>query len=75
MPILTSILDHEVIGPAILQGRAEGLADVSRRLLQKRFGPLPAWVDSRLSSLSAPELEDLAVRLLDAPNLDSVFSR
>jgi predicted transposase YdaD len=90
MPILNDILDHEVIGPAILQGRREGrqeglqegrqegrqegLQAVTRRLLEKRFGQIPAWVETRLANLSTAELYDLAERILDTSNLEQLFS-
>lgn len=62
MPILNSILDHEVIGPAIREGRVS----VSRRIMEKRFGTLPEWAEARLASMSFPELDDLSDRVLDA---------
>jgi hypothetical protein len=59
MPILNDIMDHEVIGPAILKelekGRLEGLKEglkegqqmgsqnILRRQLERRFGALPEW--------------------------------
>jgi glycosyltransferase A (GT-A) superfamily protein (DUF2064 family) len=89
MPILNDIMDHEVIGPAIRkgiqqgleQGREEGLEQgqqlgrqkVVRRLLQKRFGSVPAWVEPRLTRLSAAELDDLAVRVYDVSRLEELF--
>jgi len=69
MPILNDIIEHEVIGPAILQGRQE----ILRRQLEKRFGRIPDWVEARLVNLSASELDELAVRVLDAPNLTDIF--
>lgn len=69
MPVLNDILSHGVIGPAILQGQQE----IIRRQLEKRFGALPDWAESRLSSLSGSELDDLAVRLLDTPRLEDLF--
>jgi predicted transposase YdaD len=77
MPILNDILEHEVIGPAILQGRREGhqegRCEMVRRLLEKRFGPIPAWVEPRLAALSSSELDDAALRLLDATRIEEVF--
>ena len=77
MPILNDILSHKVLGPAILQGRQEGRQegrqDILKRQLEKRFGPIPGWVEARFSSLSTDELEDLAVRLLDAAKLEDLF--
>ncbi len=71
MPILNDILSHEVIGPAILQGRQE----ILRKQIEKRFGPIPQWVDARLAGFSASELDDVAVRLLDDVSLEDLFLR
>jgi predicted transposase YdaD len=87
MPILDDIMDHDVIGPAIrqglqqgrlegkLEGKQEGELIILRRLLDRRFGPLPAWADERLTRLSIAEIEDLSVRLLDAPTIEELFER
>jgi predicted transposase YdaD len=87
MPILDDIMDHDVIGPAIReglqQGRREGLQQglqqgeliILRRLLGKRFGALPTWVDERLTKLSSAELEELSLRLFDVKSIDELFSR
>jgi hypothetical protein len=87
MPILNDIMDHGIIGPAIRQGVQQGVQQggqqgvqqgeltILRRLILKRFGPLPAWADERLPTLSTAELEDLSLRLLEAQNLDELFSR
>ncbi|HMF76711.1 MAG TPA: DUF4351 domain-containing protein [Bryobacteraceae bacterium] len=81
MPILNDILEHEVIGPAILQGRKEGMQEgrqegrkeLLRRILEKRFGQIPGWVETRLATLSAAELDELAERVLDASRWGELF--
>jgi len=87
MPIMHDILDHEIIGPAIKQGlqqgRQEGLQQgmqqegisILRRLIEKRFGPLPASAEDHLTRLSVAELEDLSLRVLDANGMDELFDR
>ena len=79
MPILNDLLSHEVIGPAILQGRQEGRQEGHQELLLtligKRFGAVPSWVEDRLSQLSLAELDEVAIRLLDAPNLETLFPK
>jgi predicted transposase YdaD len=82
MPILNDIMEHEVIGPAIRQGREEGREEgrqegrqeVLRRLLERRFGPLPDWAANRLDNLSTSELDEIAIGVLDATSLESLFS-
>ncbi len=77
MPITEDITDHDIIGPAIRQGRQEGRQEgemnLLRRQIGKRFGDLPAWVDKRLTELSSAELEELSLRFLDAVSLDDLF--
>ena len=81
VPVLNDIMDHEVIGPAIRQGleqgrqegRQEEALSVLRRVIEKRFGPVPGWVEERLKIQSVAQLEELAVRAIDAPNLEDLF--
>ena len=72
MPYITSI---ERMG--IEKGRQEGLqqgeALVLRRLLTRRFGPLPPWVEERLHNATVPDLERWADRVLDARRLNEIF--
>ncbi len=87
MPILNDILDHDLLGPAILQGREEGLQkgrqegrqegrhEMVLHLIEKRFGPVPARIDARLRKLPAAELDDIAVRLFQVTSIEKIFSR
>jgi hypothetical protein len=76
MPILDDIMDHDVLGPVLRQGREEGLAvarRIIRRSLEVRFGIVPAGVDARLASLSAPELEALHDRIPEVTHIKELF--
>jgi hypothetical protein len=75
MPITEDIMDHDIIGPAIRQGRQEGEQTILRRMIGKRFGSLPPWVDERLTKSSASELEEVSLRFVDAKSIDELFSR
>ena len=44
-----------------------------RRLLEKRFGELPNWVNVRLEQATAPELERWSLTFLDVTRLEDVF--
>ena len=59
----------------LTQGRAEGAAYALRRLLQKRFGPLPEDVLTRLHTASVDELEHWLDQALDAESLAGVFAQ
>jgi hypothetical protein len=78
MPITTSILDHDVLGPVfkngLLEGRQEGEPAILRRQIEKRFGALPGWASDRLAALQASELEDLSERVLDAQSVEELLS-
>jgi hypothetical protein len=56
------------------EGRLEGEAAVLKRLLIRRFGPLPEWVEPRLTQAGQADLERWADRVLDAPTLTDVFT-
>lgn len=55
------------------KGRIEGEAKVLLRLLERRFGPLPDWVQERVSGATLIQLEGWAERVLDAGCLEEVF--
>ncbi len=81
MPILDDIMDHDLYGPKIREGmaagRAAGLEEgerlVVRRLIEKKFGPMPAWVDQRLGAMTLGDIENVALRVLDAASLQELF--
>jgi predicted transposase YdaD len=81
MPVFIDILENKVLGPPIKkalqegrqEGRREGELTVIRRLIEKRFGPIPSWAEERFAAQSNAELEDLSVRVLDAQNLEELL--
>jgi len=56
------------------EGRQEGELAILRRLIERRFGPLPSWAEQRLTAASTEQLEALATRVLDAASLEEVLS-
>jgi hypothetical protein len=57
-------------------GPDAGLPEARRwvlRLLGKRFGPLPAWVQERVATSSMDALGELSEKMLEASSLDDVF--
>jgi len=46
---------------------------ILRRQIKKRFGLFRTWAVERLVKLSAKELEELSVRLLDAKSIESLL--
>jgi predicted transposase YdaD len=73
MPILNDIMDNKVFGPVIRQSRQEGKQEILHRLLNKRFGPIPDWVENHLAALPADNLDDVAVGILDASSFEDLF--
>jgi flagellar biosynthesis/type III secretory pathway protein FliH len=71
----------------IAEGKAEGLAEGEKagrrqeavslleRLIVTRFGAIPATTTRRLAKLTLPELEDLAIRVVTAENVNDLFRR
>lgn len=57
-----------------LEGRLEGEIRVLSRLLRRRFGDLPAWVEPRLNAASETQLALWSEAVLDAESLVAVFT-
>ncbi|HNU20372.1 MAG TPA: Rpn family recombination-promoting nuclease/putative transposase [Hydrogenophilus thermoluteolus] len=55
------------------KGKAEGEALALKRLLAKRFGPLPAALEARIAAASLEEIEAWFDAAITAPSLDAVF--
>ena len=57
----------------IAKGRIEGESKLLKRLLERRFGALPAWATEKLSNASESALEAWGEAILTVPTLDEVF--
>ena len=55
------------------KGISRGQAVLLGRQLIRRFGPLPAWVETRLNAAEPAQLETWALRVLEAESLEEVF--
>jgi hypothetical protein len=58
---------------ALQRGRQKGEVLLLKRQLRKRFGELPAWVESRLNAAPPEQLERWGERLLDVDSVDALF--
>ena len=60
-----------------VEGRQEGARNeamtVLRRLIEKRFGAIPAWAKERLSTPSVSELEELILRASESGSLEELL--
>jgi hypothetical protein len=75
MPITEDIMDHDVIGPLLRQGRAEGQMELLLSQIQKRFGRIPPAVAQRIAALKPAQLKRVGLRLLDAQRIEDLFAR
>ena len=57
-----------------VEGRMEGMAHLLESLLEKRFGPLPAWAKSRIQSASVQTIEAWSLRLDEVASLDQLLN-
>ena len=55
-------------------GRQEEGASILTRLLQRRFGTVPAWASEKIAKAEPPVLEEWTLRILDTPTLESVLA-
>lgn len=55
------------------EGTAKGEATIFARLLEKRFGAMPADIRQRIFAADVGCIEAWAERVFDAPDLESVF--
>ena len=70
------IAEGEAKGMAkgMAKGLAEGKAEMLLRQLRRRFGPLAPDVEARVRDADGARLDDWSERILDAHELDDVFS-
>ena len=81
MPVLTDIMEHDLLGPAIRQGMEEGFQrgrreealELLESLMTKRFGSVPVDVTVRLAKCSEGELRGLVMRTLDVKSIEDLF--
>jgi hypothetical protein len=68
-------MDHQIIGPAIRQGRIEGTLDILREQITDRFGAPSPETEERLAKMSVAELKGLGVRLMHVKSLNELFNQ
>ena len=81
VPVFIDIMQNKVLGREYKRGlqegeekgRQEGERTLLRRIIEKRFGPLPGWAEERLTAKTTAELEELSLRVLDAASLDELL--
>ncbi len=56
-----------------VEGKIEGKAEGIKRLLARRFGPLPPWAEQRIATAPAPQLDAWIDGLLDAESVAALI--
>jgi predicted transposase/invertase (TIGR01784 family) len=65
---------QEVFAEGESEGELKGELKLLRRLLIRRFGPLPAWAEAKLAGAEPAQLEVWGERVLEAATLEAVFA-
>jgi hypothetical protein len=74
MPLQFEPITDPLFLDLIRIGRIEGEAKALIRLVERRFGPLPAAVRERILAADSTMVEGWLDRLMEAPSLDAVFA-
>jgi predicted transposase YdaD len=86
MPILDSIMDHDLLGPILRKGLAQGIEQgieqgrelgerhVLRGLIHRRFGELPPRLAARFETMNIEQLESISLKLFDALTVEDLFA-
>ena len=69
MPLLDDIMDNRVLGREYRRGEAAVVA----RLIEKRFGNVPAELRERLAEMSAAGIEAVGLRVLEAGRVEDLL--
>lgn len=79
MTIHIDPMENSVLRRWYYEAKAKGMADGSRHALThqlaKRFGRLPRWAQAKIEEMTAEDLDDALVRILDARSLEDVLGR
>ena len=79
MPIVVDLSQNTVFAKQFERVRGEGVVEGERTLLsaqiKKRFGRVSAKAKRELANQSAAQLEQTALRILDAQSLDELFAK
>ncbi|MBF0137752.1 MAG: hypothetical protein HQL65_16100 [Magnetococcales bacterium] len=54
-------------------GEKNGVAKMLTRMLQRRFGDLPAWANEKIAKAELSSLEEWSVHFVEAQSLDAIF--
>ena len=70
----TQLCYHKIKAKGKAEGITEGEAKLLTRLLEKRFGEIPPTLRERILTAEVATLETWCDRVLQAPDLQSVFA-
>jgi hypothetical protein len=71
--LLTPIQETKAHQSILAEGKIEGKAESLKRLLTRRYGPLPAWAEQRIDAATAAQLDGWLDGIFDAANLEDLI--
>jgi len=72
---LTPLEETRAYQSIFVKGEAKGKAEGIKRLLIRRFGPLPHWAEQRIAAAPAAQLDAWLDGLLDADSVVALIGR
>lgn len=75
MPILNDIMDHQVYGPLLREGREEGRRELFLEMVADRFGPVPPKLKKQITALSMPRLNRMARNIFRADSIEDLLKK
>ena len=71
-PLQKLLLERELVGKA--EGKAKGKAETLLRVLERRFGSVPADLRNRAQQATLEQLDRWVDRALDVARVEDVFA-
>ncbi len=75
VPVHIDPMENSILREWYYEAKAEGSRHSVTHLLAKRFGRLPRWAQAKIEEMTAEELDEALVRILDARSLEEVLGR
>jgi predicted transposase YdaD len=72
-PIQETKAYQSILAEGKIEGKIEGKAESLKRLLTRRYGPLPAWAEQRIDAATAAQLDGWLDGIFDAANLEDLI--
>ena len=74
-PIQETKAYQSIFAEGEVKGKAEGKAESLKRLLVRRFGPLPVWATQRIDAAPIAQLDAWLDGIFDAASVEALIGR